>query len=144
MDTTKIRKGNATWLGDLKSGTGTFRIASLGWEGKYTAGSRFEDSAGTNPEELLGTAHAGCFSMALSANLVKEGFRPESISTVADVILVKKETGFTITRIDLHTEVKCPDIGNEKLQEIAELTKKNCPVSRALASVEMGLEARLI
>ena len=144
MDTTKIRKASAQWKGDLKSGTGLFRIDSIAFEAKFSAASRFEESDGTNPEELIGAAHAGCFSMALSANLDKNGFKPENISTQANVSLVKTKLGFTITRIDLYTEVRCAGIENQKFQEIAAEAKKNCPVSRALASIEIGLEAKLL
>lgn len=138
-----VRKANAVWEGDLKGGNGTMKLTSGAYEGPYSFASRFEEGAGTNPEELIGAAHAGCFSMALSAALGKSGFTPKLVSTTADVHLDKVGEGFSITKVVLHTEAEVPDIDEAKFQEIAEGAKKNCPVSRALGGVEIQLNATL-
>jgi osmotically inducible protein OsmC len=106
--------------------------------------SRMEDGPGTNPEELIGAAHAGCFSMALAAQLSGAGLKPERISTRATVSFTKAASGWTIDRIDLATEASVPGISAEDFQAKAQEAKKNCPVSRALAGVEIGLDAKLV
>lgn len=111
------------------------------YEGKYTFASRFETGEGTNPEELVGAAHAGCFSMFLSALLTKEGFKPTRIFTTAKVHI---EDGPTITMIELDTEANVPDLTDAKLQEIAAAAKAQCPVSKAMASVNIKLNAKLV
>jgi len=137
------RTAEARWNGGLFKGTGTMRLGSGAYEGKYSFGSRFEEDPGTNPEELIGAAHAGCFSMALSGARGKEGHEPESIETKAVVHLAKQDAGFAITLIELATHAVIPDITLDEFLELAEGAKANCPVSQALASVPIQLEATL-
>jgi osmotically inducible protein OsmC len=137
------RTANAAWDGDLKSGKGTMRLGSGAYEGAYSFSSRFEEGTGTNPEELIGAAHAGCFSMALSAGLGGAGFVPKSIRTEARVHLEKAADGFKISRIELQTEAEIPGIDDKTFQEQAQAAKTNCPVSKALAGVQIQLQARL-
>ncbi|MFU8773230.1 MAG: OsmC family protein, partial [Anaerolineales bacterium] len=129
--------------GSLREGKGMMRIGSGVFEGSYSFASRFEDGSGTNPEELIAAAHAGCFSMALSAELGKAGFAPKVIQTTANVYLEKIDDKQTISRIHLETEAEIPDIDEENFRKIAEGAKSDCPVSRALASVEISLNANL-
>lgn len=138
------RNATAKWTGSLKDGQGTMRLGGGAWEGKYSFPSRFESGDGTNPEELIGAAHAGCFSMALSATLGKNGFSPNSVETKATVTLDKVGEGFGITRIDLEAQADVPNIDDAKFQELAETAKSTCPVSRALAGTEIHLKARLL
>lgn len=137
------RKAKATWNGDLKNGKGNMSFGSGAYEGAYSFESRFEEGTGTNPEELIGAAHAGCFSMALSADLAEAGFSPESVSTNSNVILDFVDGNPAITTIELNTNANVPDIDEEKFLEIAEGAKKNCPVSKALAGVNIKLNAKL-
>jgi lipoyl-dependent peroxiredoxin len=130
------RTASAAWDGSLTEGNGTMRMASGAYEGPYSFQSRFEEGDGTNPEELIAAAHAGCFSMALSAELGRAGHDPESVETDATVHLDKEGDGFAIKRIELRTRARVPDIAEEEFQEIAEAAKKGCPVSQALAAVE--------
>ena len=139
-----IRKAEAISEGNLKDGKGKMKLGSGAYEGAYSFASRFGDGAGTNPEELLGAAHAGCFSMALSLFLEKAGFMPERIQTSARVHIDKAGDGFKITAIDLKTEARVPGIDEKKFLEQAETVKKGCPVSQALASVEIRLKAKLL
>lgn len=133
----------ATWTGPIKTGQGTMKPESAP-EIPFGMGTRFEGEKGSNPEEVIGAALAGCFSMALSLGLEKAGGKPESIRTSATVKLEKKGDGFTITSIALRTEVSASNIDESKLQEVAEETKKGCPVAKALGGVaEITLEARL-
>ena len=136
------RNADAIWTGSLKEGKGTMKFGT--YEGSYTWSSRFEDGQGTNPEELLGAAHAGCFSMALSSGLGKNGFTPKQIQTQAQVTLEVIDGKSRITKIHLTTEAVVPDISDEKFQETAAATKEGCPVSAALASTPITLTARLI
>jgi osmotically inducible protein OsmC len=138
-----IRSADARWEGSLKDGKGTMRLAGGAYEGPYSFSSRFEDGSGTNPEELLGAAHAGCFSMALSSALGKAGHDPESVSTTAAVHLDKGDTGFSITRVHLTTTAVVPGIDDAQFQAIAADAKANCPVSRALGAIEITLDATL-
>ena len=138
------RKAQAQWNGDLKGGKGEMSLGSGAFKGAYSFGTRFEGAPGTNPEELIGAAHAGCFSMALSAALGKAGFTPKSVRTNATVTLDKVGEGFGITRIDLDTEASIPGIDDAKFQEIAKGAKENCPVSKALASTPIHLKAVLV
>ncbi len=138
------RKANAVWKGDLKSGQGTMSMESGAFEGQYSFSSRFEEGKGTNPEELIGAAHAGCFSMALSADLSKAGYTVKEVSTEAIVSLEKGEAGFSISRIKLVAKARVPDIEMEEFSEIAQGAKKNCPVSKALTGVDIYLEAHLL
>ena len=138
-----IRKSDAVWEGDLRSGKGTMRLGSGAYQGAYSYASRFEEAAGTNPEELIGAAHAGCYSMALSGDLTKAGFTTTRIATQATVTLGKVDGKSRITNIRLTVEAIIPDITEEKFLEISEGTKSNCPVSVALSGVEITLEAKL-
>lgn len=139
-----IRSGEAQWNNDLVRGYGTVKLESGSFEGEYSFSSRFESGKGTNPEELIGAAHAACFSMALASELEKAGYKPEIVHTVARVHVDKEGDGFSIWQIELETEVKVPDIEKGKFLEIAEGAKVNCPVSKALAGVDIRLEAKLI
>ena len=137
------RIGKAVWEGTLKEGHGTMALGSGAYEGPYSFGSRFEDEKGTNPEELIGAAHAGCFSMALSAGLTRAGFQPTRVNTTATVVLSTDGQGFSISRIELDTEATVPGIDDATFQKQAEDAKRNCPVSKALASTDIQLKARL-
>jgi len=138
------RTANARWEGSLTEGNGTMRMASGAYEGPYSFQSRFEEGDGTNPEELIAAAHAGCFSMALSGELGRAGYDPESVETEATVHIEKVEAGFAIKRIELRTRVSAPGVDESTFQEAAEAAKKGCPVSQALAAVEsIELEAQL-
>ncbi|MBV8386323.1 MAG: OsmC family protein [Acidimicrobiia bacterium] len=139
-----VRNAEARWEGDLPNGKGTMRFGGGAFEGQYSFSSRFEDGAGTNPEELIAAAHAGCFSMALSNGLAKAGFTPTRVDTTASVHLEKTDAGFGITKIELRTEAEVPGIDQAAFDEQAETAKKNCPVSKALAAVDINLEAKLV
>jgi lipoyl-dependent peroxiredoxin len=135
---------NARWDGSLQDGSGTMRMASGSYEGPYSFQSRFQEGDGTNPEELIAAAHAGCFSMALSAELGRAGHEAESVETSATVQLDKVDEGFAITRIELDTRARVPGIEADEFQRIAEAAKQGCPVSKALAAVEaIELKAEL-
>ena len=138
------RSAEAVWNGNLREGHGTMKLGSGAYEGKYSFASRFESGQGTNPEELIGAAHAGCFSMALSAGLGKAGFNPTSIHTAARVYLEKVGEGFGITRIELTTDAQVPGIDEATFLRHAEDAKKNCPVSKALTGTKIILDARLV
>lgn len=138
------RTGSAVWEGTLKAGKGNMKLGSGAFDGPYSFSSRFENGKGTNPEELVGAAEAGCFSMALAFNLEKAGHPAKRVNTVASVKLEPGEGGFRITSIDLKTEADVPGIDEAKFREQAELTKKNCPVSVALAGTQINLEAKLL
>jgi len=137
------RKADARWEGELRNGRGTLRLGSGAFEGKYSFGSRFEGAPGTNPEELLGAAHAGCFSMALAFGLTKAGHPPQSIETTATVHFDKVGEGFAITSIDLKTRGVVPGVSGAEFQKVAEDAKANCPVSKALSAVPVRLQATL-
>lgn len=134
------RTSSAEWKGTLKEGAGAMKLASGAYEGPFTFASRFESGKGTNPEELIGAAHAGCFSMFLAALLGNKGFVP-TIRTTATVHL---EAGPTITLIELDTEAEVPGIDEATFQQLAEDAKKGCPVSKALAGPEIRLKAKLV
>ncbi|MBW3554757.1 MAG: OsmC family protein [Gemmatimonadetes bacterium] len=138
-----VRSADARWNGKLKDGNGTMRMGGGGWEGPYSFASRFEEGQGTNPEELIAAAHAGCFSMALSGELGKAGHDPKSVATTAKVHLNKSDAGFSITRIHLETQAEVPGLDAGEFQKLAEAAKKGCPVSRALQAVEITLDATL-
>ena len=130
------RNGSARWSGDLASGSGTVTIGEAAWTGSYSYASRFEEGAGTNPEELIAAAHAGCFSMALSHILTEAGHTPSSLETTARVHLRLVDGAPTIQQIDLETNGDVPDLGEERFHELAEQAKASCAVSRALGGVE--------
>ena len=139
-----VRNSEAEWVGNLREGKGRMKLGSGSYEGPYTFVSRFEQGPGTNPEELIGAAHAGCFSMALAADLTRAGFTPKQIHTAAAVHLEKVDGAFRITRIELRTEAEVPEIAANAFQEHAQAAKQNCPVSRALTGVDISLEASLV
>ena len=137
------RTSSARWEGSLKEGKGTMKMESGAYEGPYSFPSRFESGNGTNPEELIAAAHAGCYSMAFSAGLGKAGFTPKSVDTKATVTLEAGEGGFGITKIDLVMEAVIPDIDEATFQKEAEGAKNGCPVSKALAGPTISLKATL-
>jgi osmotically inducible protein OsmC len=142
-----LSTAEAVWEGGLKDGKGTVKTGSGAIDGAYSFRTRFEGAqgtAGTNPEELIGAAHAGCFSMALSAGLGKAGFTPTRIHTTAKVHLEKVGEGFQITRIQLATEAAIPNIDEATFRQQAEGAKKGCPVSQALAGTQIELDAKLV
>ncbi len=136
------RNATATWTGDLKNGKGTLGVGSGAFEGPYSFASRFEGSGDTNPEELLGAAHAGCYSMALSLACSEAGHVPERVHTTATVHLEKVDGGMAITKIDLATTGTVPGMTEEAFRTLAEATKTGCIVSKALSAVPMSLEIR--
>ena len=137
------RKANAEWNGTLPEGNGTIALDSGAFEGAYSFSSRFEEGKGTNPEELIAAAHAGCFSMALSAELGKNGYNPESVKTEAIVNLVKDEGGFSISEIELVCDAHIPGIDKQTFDQFAKGAKENCPVSKVLTGTEIKLSATL-
>ena len=138
-----VRSAEAQWEGSLQEGKGTMRLPSGAFEGPYSFSSRFEDGSGTNPEELIAAAHAGCFSMAFSGALGRADFTPDRVATRAEVHLVKGDAGFTIPKIHLVCEAVVPGIEEAQFQEIAAGAKANCPISKLLATAEITLEAVL-
>lgn len=134
------RKSTAEWKGTLKEGAGTMSLGSGSYTGPFTFASRFESGKGTNPEELIGAAHAGCYSMFLSALLTKAGFTPTRINTTATVHLGE---GPTIDLIELETEAEVPNLADAAFQEHARQAKEGCPVSKALAGPQIILRAKL-
>ena len=136
-----VRKADAVWTGTLKEGEGRMRLGSGAYEGRFSFASRFEEGPGTNPEELIAAAHAGCFSMFLTATLGKAGHTDTQVSTTARIHL---EAGPTITRIELETEARVPGLDDAAFQELARTAKEGCPVSKALAAVEITLAAKLV
>jgi osmotically inducible protein OsmC len=137
------RTATARWEGGLQQGKGSLRLGSGAFEGQYSFSSRFENGAGTNPEELIGAAHAGCFSMALTAGLERAGHTPTSIDTTARVHLERVEGGFRISRIELDTTAQVPGLEDATFQEQAAQAKATCPVSTALAGTDIQLTATL-
>jgi osmotically inducible protein OsmC len=138
------RTGSAVWEGTLRDGKGRIKLGSGAFEGAFSFASRFESGTGTNPEELIGAAHAGCFSMALSLGLSKAGYAPKRISTTAKVHLEKVGEGFKITRVDLDTEAEVPGLNEQGFREQADTAKRTCPVSQALSGMEITLKAKLV
>ncbi|MDY6867085.1 MAG: OsmC family protein [Chloroflexota bacterium] len=138
------RTAQARWQGDLKNGRGSMALGSGAFEGQYSFTSRFEDGKGTNPEELIGAAHAGCFSMALSSALSNDGYTVDEIQTEATVSMDKGDNGFVITGIKLNTKARVRDIEMDDFVKYASDAKKNCPVSQALSAVDIQLEAHLL
>ena len=139
-----IRTADAEWHGDLKAGNGTMKTGSGAYEGPFSFQSRMENGAGTNPEELLGAAHAGCFSMQFAAMLSHAGHVPDSVHTTAKVSFGPAGGGFAISGIELATEGKVPGITADEFTRIAEDAKVNCPVSKALAATPVTLHATLL
>ena len=139
-----VRSSEAEWTGNLTAGKGSIRLGSGAFEGRYDWGSRSADAPGTNPEELIGAAHAGCFTMALSAQLGNAGFTPTRLHTIAKVHLIKNETGFVIPKIELELEGEVPGIDAATFDQQAQIAKTNCPVSKALAGPEITLSVKLV
>ncbi len=137
------RDATARWSGALADGEGEMSFGSGAWQGAYSFSSRFEEGSGTNPEELIAAAHAGCFSMAFAGELSDAGHVPASVATTAKVHLIKVDDGFAISRIDLVTDADVAGIDEETFQSIAAAAKAGCPVSRALAAVEITVRATL-
>jgi osmotically inducible protein OsmC len=142
-----VHRSEARWEGVLQQGKGVMKIGRAGINMPYSFTSRFKDGDGASPEELIGAAHAGCFSMALSASLERAGFTPDEITTKAAVRLEQNSQGsFQITNIELNTEAKIPDITDDEFQEIATNAKENCPVSMVLkgGTATIELKAKLL
>jgi lipoyl-dependent peroxiredoxin len=137
-----VRTANAEWVGALQNGSG--KMSFGGFEGQYSYASRFEEGPGTNPEELLGAAHAGCFSMAFANVLATAGHDPRRVETTAHVHLVPAEEGPSITKVELQTEAEVPGVDEDEFQQHAQTAKEGCPVSKALAGVEISLDAKLV
>jgi osmotically inducible protein OsmC len=138
-----ISNGSAQWTGGLKDGKGVMKPAHAP-EAAFTLASRFEGAPSSSPEELIGAALSGCFSMALTVSLETAGLKPQSVKTSAAVRLDRDGGGFSITGIDLTTEASVPGVEAARFQQIAEETKKGCPVSKALAGTKIALNAKLI
>jgi lipoyl-dependent peroxiredoxin len=137
------RKGSARWSGTLKEGKGTVSTGSgLLRDAQYSFGTRFEEGAGTNPEELIAAAHAGCFSMALSAQLTEAGSPPDTIETTATVTLEKTDAGFSVTKVHLEVKGRVPGASEESFDKAANGAKEGCPISRLL-NAEISMDARL-
>ncbi len=139
-----IRQAQAVWQGGLRGGKGAVRLGSGAFEGAYSFSSRFEEGAGTNPEELIAAAHAGCYSMALSAGLEKAGFTPTRVQTTARVTFERLDEGPRITQIELVCEAQVPGIDEAAFMREAEAAKSGCPISVALKAVNIVLNAKLI
>jgi osmotically inducible protein OsmC len=140
-----IRNAKAVWEGNLEGGNGTIALGSGALETPYSFQSRFtEQGPGTNPEELIAGAHAGCFSMALSANLTEAGYAPVRIETAAKVHLSKTQDGFVIPKIELETEAEVPGVDNDTFEKLAADAKANCPVSKVLGAAEITLSSKLL
>jgi lipoyl-dependent peroxiredoxin len=136
------RTADARWNGDLPSGNGTMEFGGGAFSGQYSFGSRFEEGAGTNPEELIAAAHAGCFSMQLAGLLGQAGHAPDSVRTTAKIHLDEDDGGFSITRSVLESEASVSGLDDDEFQRIASEAKEICPVSRALGAIEISLDAR--
>ena len=145
QETVPIQKAEAAWHGTFRDGEGKMKLGSGAFEGAFTYRTRMEEEPGTNPEELLGAAHAGCFSMSLARRLEADGYPPERVHTDARVRFGRSGEGYAISRIDLSTEVEAPGVDEELFLEKAEAAKRDCAVSKALAGVEeITLEAKLV
>ncbi|HLA83733.1 MAG TPA: OsmC family protein [Thermoguttaceae bacterium] len=138
------RTAHAVWDGDLKRGRGSISLGENGTNLPYNFASRFLTGPGTNPEELVAGAHAGCFSMAFAHELVEAGYPPTQVATTARVHLEKSSDGFAIPRIDLETEADVPNVDDQTFQLVARAAKENCPLSRLLAAAQITLHARLL
>jgi len=138
-----VRKAEAQWTGSLREGRGEIALESGAFRGPYTFKARFEEGKETNPEELLGAAHAACFTMALTALLARQQLTPTKIHTTASVHIEQVPGGFSIPRIDLQTRATIPGIDAEKFAALAADAKQNCPVSKVLAGAEISLDAKL-
>lgn len=137
-----VRSANSKWNGTLKDGKGTMSFSN--YSGPYTFASRFEEGKGTNPEELVGAAHSGCYSMFLAALISGENLVPESVETTATVHLGRDETGPLVTTIELNSKVRCEGLSQEKFDELAAAAKAKCPISRLVAAADIQLTATLL
>ncbi len=135
---------SAIWKGNLKEGNGTYHLLSSGHEGTYTFLTRFGEGKGSNPEELIGAAHAACFSMAFSNVMAGKGYKPLEVNTKANVTMETGDKGAAITSVHLETKARVEGIDRETFQELAEDAKNNCPVSKALSAVNITLDAQLV
>jgi osmotically inducible protein OsmC len=139
------RSASAMWRGGLKDGKGVLNTQSgVLRDAQYSFSARFENAAGTNPEELIAAAHAGCFTMALSAQLESVGNKPDEINTNAVVTMEKTEDGPTVTKIHLTTRARVSNIEKDKFEELAKKAKEGCPISRLLKAAEITLDAQLV
>lgn len=138
------RTSEAVWRGNLKDGDGTLKLDSGAFEGAFTYASRFEEGEGTNPEELIGAAHAGCFSQFLAAVLSGDGYTPTRIRTTSTVHLGQVNDAPTITKIEINTEAEVPGVDEDTFMKHAQNAKENCPVSKALAGPEITMNAKLV
>lgn len=138
-----VRNATAKWEGSLKEGSGHLSLGSGAYDGQYNFTSRFEEGTGTNPEELLGAAYAGCYSMAVSASLGREGFTVNYVNTTAKVHLTKGEAGMEISQIELDVEASIDDIDDDKFQQVAQDTSKGCIIARAIAVSDVKVNATL-
>jgi lipoyl-dependent peroxiredoxin len=139
------RSASAVWRGGLKDGKGTISTQSgVLKDAQYSFSTRFENGVGTNPEELIAAAHAGCFTMALSAQLTSVEIKPDEINTTAVVTMEKTEDGPTVTKIHLTTRARVPNIEKERFDELAKKAKEGCPISRLLKAAEITLDAQLV
>lgn len=139
-----VRTAEARWQGGLREGEGAVKVGAAGDFQPYSFETRFEESAGINPEELLGAAHAACYSMALSADLERAGYKPEEVHTKAQVFFEKLDAGWTVSRIHLIATARVPNIESASFQSAALEAKEGCPISRALKAVKVTLETELI
>ena len=139
----KTNEAQAKWNGKLKDGNGTINLESVEQEFSFTFSSRFGEGKGTNPEELIAAAHSGCFSMAFSNVLAEAGYEPKSIKTIAQVTVEQEGEAFRIAKSELKTDAEVPGIEKEKFEQLAEEAKVNCPVSQALSSLKITIQANL-
>jgi len=139
-----VRKAEAEWNGTLREGSGQIKVESGSFATPYSFVSRFESGKGTNPEELIAAAHAGCFSMALAGGLVKAKHQPKRVHTTASVKIDNTGAGFEITHIHLECEAEVPGLDNNLFQAEAKAAKEGCPISKALKAVEISLTATLV
>lgn len=137
-----VRTAKSQWNGTLNDGQGTMNFSN--YSGPFTFKSRFEEGSGTNPEELVGAAHSGCYSMFLAALISGEGLTPESVETTAKVHLGKDDVGPVVTTIELDCQVKCEGLSQEKFQELSAAAKEKCPISRLVAAADIKLSANLL
>ncbi len=138
------RTATASWTGNLKDGEGRMTVGSGAFDKSFSVGTRIEDDPGTNPEELIGAAHAGCYSMALAKELVGAGYEANKIDTSAEVSLKQGESGFQISTIHLSTKAKVPKISADEFATLADHAKHNCVVSKALSGTQIELDAKLV
>jgi lipoyl-dependent peroxiredoxin len=140
----RTSNSKAIWIGNLRDGEGKISLKSIDCEANYSYATRFGNKEGTNPEELIAAAHAGCFSMAFADLIASKGFTPAMVETSASVTMSTGKNGSSITKIELYSEVTSPDIDDETLNTLANEAKVNCPVSKALSAVDISLQVRHI